>query len=243
MIADANNRRSGQLYPVIRQDWNGWMLIVCGLLVLFLHAAGYAWLWLPTDQPAVSEVKPFKLEVSLLTEPGQKSPLPSAEQTPTEPESKPKPAPRSAPAKSAGKAPTQQQAPDWAAVEQLIKAQPRKLVSRRVASRPGSSQSVASAIIQGKTGGPEVRDNFQDSELRNPSPEYPEEDIFLGYQGTAAVLIQVNAKGYSEGVKVLRGTGHKTLDNSAVKALKQWRFTQTAHGGPVIILVSYAIYN
>ena len=73
--------------------------------------------------------------------------------------------------------------------------------------------------------------------------------IFLGYQGTAVIRIKVSAQGISKGVEILRSSGHKILDESAVKALKKWRFTPGKNDSDkpmtdsVIISVIYILYG
>ena len=104
-----------------------------------------------------------------------------------------------------------------------FKPRPAKLVSKSVKYQPEqqTAQTVSSAMMLPPVGSTSAIDNFSVSDSHNPSPEYPEMAVFLGYQGTAVIRIKVSAQGISKGVEILRSSGHKILDESAAKALKK----------------------
>jgi periplasmic protein TonB len=188
---------------------------------------------------------PFKLEVTLLGKDSLKSSVvpPPAKPQPPKLNPKSKPEPRKT-------HPIKEKLPDLGEIEQLIKSQPVKQVSKSFKYQPGqqTAHTVASAMIMPPAGKALARDNFPVSDIHNPSPEYPEMAIFLGYQGNAIVRIKVSAKGLSEGVEILRSSGHKILDESTAKALKKWQFTPSKRGNTpmadsVIISVIYILYD
>ena len=229
-------------------------LLLFALLVLLLHVMGIIWLRKPVDLSSVADT-PVPLSVELITLPGKEgkksavTPPPAPPQPKQKPQPKqepePKPSPKPAPKKTSAK----EKLPDVGEIERLIKSRSVKQVSQSVKYQPDrqSAQAVSAAMVM-PPGHAMSRDNFPVSDLHNPSPEYPEMAIFLGYQGDAIIRIKVSAQGLSEGVEVLRSSGHKILDESAAKALRHWRFTPTKHGNTpmsdsVIITVSYVLYR
>jgi protein TonB len=257
-----NNNVEEIVYKTIQKSEkrSGGMLLLVAIVVLLLHVTGLIWLREPADLPQESLAPvPFKLEVTLLGKDGLKpdvtppavnsQPQPNSKPQPkSKPEAKqPQPKSKSKPKKTAT---IKEKLPDLREIDQLIKSRSVKLVSRRVKTQPEqqTAQTVSSAMIMPPAGSASATDNFPVSDSRNPSPEYPEMAIFLGYQGTAIVRIKVSANGLSKGAEILRSSGHKLLDESAVKALKKWRFTpgkpgNTPMADSVIISVIYVLYG
>jgi protein TonB len=219
------------------------MLMLIAILVVVLHVMAIIWLRQPMDLPSEYMTPlPFKLEVTLLGKDILKS---SVAPPPANPQPKPKPKPE--PKKTH---PVKEKLPDLGEIEQLIKSQSAKQVGKSDKYQPGqqTAQAVSSAMVIPQAGSTSARDNFPISDIHNPSPEYPEMAIFLGYQGNAIVRIRVSAKGLSEGVELLRSSGHKILDVAVAKALKKWRFTPSKRGNTpmansVIISVTYILYD
>lgn len=225
--------------------------MLIAILVLLLHVMAILWLRQSRDLPSEYNTPlPFKLEVTFL---GKDSPKSSVAPPPINPQPKPKikPEPKPKPKPEPKKTPpVKEKLPDLGEIEQLIKSQSVKQVSKRVKYQPDQqmAHTVASAMIIPPVGSASARDNFPISDLHNPSPEYPEMAIFLGYQGNAIVRIKVSAKGLSEGVDILRSSGHKILDEAVTKALKKWRFTPSKRGNTlmansVVISVIYILYD
>jgi protein TonB len=245
------NMISGPSSPVTLARRSDGMLMLIAVLVLLLHVM--AILWLRQSNDLTSEYNtplPFKLEVTLL---GKDSPqsIGTPQQTNTQPKAKFKPKSKTKPKPEPKKAPqVKEKLPDLGDIERLIKSRSVKQVSKRVKYQPGqqTAHTVASAMIMPLAGSTSARDNFPISDLHNPSPEYPEMAIFLGYQGNAIVRIKVSAKGISQGVEILRSSGHKILDDAVTKALKKWRFTPSKLGNApmtnsVVISVIYILYD
>ena len=55
-------------------------------------------------------------------------------------------------------------------------------------------------------------------------PEYPYEARARHWTGSGLVLVHVNAGGYVTSARMLKSTGHRILDEAALKAFRQWRF-------------------
>jgi TonB family protein len=60
--------------------------------------------------------------------------------------------------------------------------------------------------------------------LYAPPPQYPSEARRKHIQGSGIFMLHVNREGLVTKVDVYRSTGSPILDNSAVSAMKQWRF-------------------
>jgi TonB family protein len=58
-----------------------------------------------------------------------------------------------------------------------------------------------------------------------PKPEYPYEARASHLTGSGVVLVQVDTKtGYVASARMLKSTGHRILDEAALKAFRKWRF-------------------
>jgi len=213
-------------------------------LVILLHVLLLIWLKQPDLPNNHQDPAPFKMEVTLLdSSTNTTHPSKIALPTPPPATSNPKPESKKTP-------PVKEKLVDIGEIEKLIKSQSTKQLTRKVNVQPyqQKAQAVSAAMVIPPSGKPSARDNFPISDIHNPSPEYPEMGIFLGYQGDVIVRIRVSAKGESVGVEILRSSGHKVLDDSAVNAMRKWRFTPSKHDNTpmndsVIITVSYVIYD
>ena len=66
---------------------------------------------------------------------------------------------------------------------------------------------------------------YKKDALAAPDPEYPMKSQHLGYQGQGIYRLVINKKtGMADEIKVLRTTGHRELDASAVMTLLNWKF-------------------
>jgi len=64
----------------------------------------------------------------------------------------------------------------------------------------------------------------------NPKPPYPEEARRRGYEGTVRLEVEVLASGKAGRVGVKKSSGYAVLDQSALKAVKEWRFIPARFG-------------
>jgi protein TonB len=72
--------------------------------------------------------------------------------------------------------------------------------------------------------------SFKASYLHNPTQEYPAVAKSRGWEGKVMLKVKVSAKGLSESVEVEHSSGHEILDDSAIEAVKQWRFVPAKQG-------------
>ena len=67
--------------------------------------------------------------------------------------------------------------------------------------------------------------------LRNPPPVYPAEAKRNRQQGVALFRVVVSAGGHAESVKLIKSSGHRLLDSSALDAVRKWKFHPATIGG------------
>jgi len=240
----------------MQEERSGAILLLLAILVLMLHVFGIVWLKQPPIADKTSSPQPFKLEVTMLSVPAPKTSAASV----ANPQSKPTPIkPPDAPEKTAKNNNHEPATTKLKAQIHKNKVIQQKSPSPEESTSPPkpqvvksqstlhTKQTVSSAMIQNPSRQTHARDNFVADELHNPSPEYPEMAVFLGYQGNAYVRIHVSAQGVSQGVDILKSSGHKILDESAANALKKWRFIPSKQGekamaDTVIISVVFTLH-
>jgi periplasmic protein TonB len=96
---------------------------------------------------------------------------------------------------------------------------------------PGSSKNrerpVASRAMPAASGAQSARADY----LRNPPPVYPAEAKRNRQQGVAFFRVVVSAAGQAESVTLIKSSGHRMLDNSALEAVRKWKFHPGTIGG------------
>ena len=77
--------------------------------------------------------------------------------------------------------------------------------------------------------------------IYDPEPEYSEEARHIKYQGTVVLALVVDPQGRARDIHVARSLG-MGLDEKAVEAVKNWRFTPgTQNGSPVAMQVDVEV--
>jgi len=72
---------------------------------------------------------------------------------------------------------------------------------------------------------------FDADYLNNPSPTYPKLSKQLHEQGTTLVLVHVQPDGLPDQIELKRSSGSARLDQSALAAVKHWKFVPATSGG------------
>jgi protein TonB len=67
--------------------------------------------------------------------------------------------------------------------------------------------------------------------LKNPPPIYPEESRRRGEAGKVVLLVSIDESGGVSELKIDSSSGFERLDQSAVRAVKSWRFQAATKGG------------
>jgi TonB family protein len=78
--------------------------------------------------------------------------------------------------------------------------------------------------------------------IKNTPPVYPEIDRKEGHEGVVILLVDINATGEVTDVKVIQSSGYSLLDQSALDAVRQWRFAAaTRNKKPVFARVKIPV--
>jgi len=76
--------------------------------------------------------------------------------------------------------------------------------------------------------------SFNAAYLRNPPPRYPLTARRSGEQGTVTLRVFVTGEGLPESVSVQSTSGHRSLDQAALEAVKGWRFAPARQGAQTV---------
>src|SRR6185369_8541669 len=68
----------------------------------------------------------------------------------------------------------------------------------------------------------------------NPKPVYPRASLELGEEGSVVLQVRVSASGAVDQVSVQTSSGHRRLDEAALKAVKSWKFIPATRGGQAV---------
>jgi len=78
--------------------------------------------------------------------------------------------------------------------------------------------------------------HFGASYSNNRPPNYPLTARKLGLQGTVVLRVEVTSDGVPRQMSVLKSSGARILDESALRAVQQWTFVPARRGGEPIAL-------
>lgn len=92
------------------------------------------------------------------------------------------------------------------------------------ASRSARSSSRAGSPLKG------AKEALPDY-LRNPPPSYPETSRRAKEEGVVMLLVRVGAVGTPTDVRLQRSSGYSSLDEAAIRAVREWRFRPGTMGG------------
>lgn len=200
----------------------------------------YAWQGM-TVEPPPTPVPPLVVEAALVAAPTVKpqvaapapKPAPPPQEKPrpklpekAKPQLKPKPPVKPKPVAKPVQA---KQAPSRPApvVQQQVAAETAPSVpSAQTYSKPSPMSAQPSAPVQE----PLVKAVYSAPGLKNPPTHYPRIAQMRQWEGTVILEIRVLADGSAGEVKIVHGSGHEVLDESAVEQVKSWRFIP-AHKG------------
>lgn len=230
-------RRKRTLFKVLTGKENsrfvGGLLFI---LVLLVHLWGARWLLQP--ETSVTLARPLMMEASLISLSSQ-----SASTTPP-PADKPVISKPAAPVQHK-KRPVKKLLKKKMRVKQKKASLPKPVtVAEEMQSTPSLTDSITGSDAKhlgtdsGAPGLSTAQRNTQPFiEARvnanygsNPKPKYPSLALNRGWEGKVLLLVKVTAGGLSEAVTVQRSSGHQMLDESAVAAVKKWRFIPAKRG-------------
>lgn len=194
------------------------MLLLTGSLVASLHVGLFVWLNNPAE--LISQAKPLVMEVAMVSmaapKPAPLPPAPVVEQKPQPPkkvQQKPvsKPLPK-----------VVQESPDFAPTSLEPPPLSAETQQQSSASTSASAKSAEAASF--------TEANFRANYDRNPKPEYPRIARSRGWQGKVLLRVEVSVDGLSAAVKIEQSSGYDILDESALDAVKEWRFIPAKRG-------------
>jgi len=157
-------------------------------------------------------------------------PEPAVKSEPTlhpvvEPETTPEPAPKQAIKKITR---VQQPRPKRHVPTPTIEPPPAPKQTTVVAATPSATPSSPSATIV-------TTESCEVEYLYNPPPDYPRRARRLRLEGEVLIRTRVLPNGKSDQLKLERSSGHRLLDEAAVKAVRKWRFRPARRGDEQII--------
>ncbi len=209
------------------------MLFLISVLVLLLHLWALSVL-INSDKP-LTEAKPLTMQVSMVTIPLDKPAIEPPKPLPPPPKIiKPKPVVKPvvkkiAPVQPKTPAPEIQKAPDFAPFEPFKPSPPQQSTPPANTSSSSSPANVNSAS-ESNNAQTFTEANFKANYAHNPKPDYPAIAKSRGWQGKVLLRVKVSVAGLSDSVTVEKSSGHEILDDSAIEAVKQWRFVPAKRG-------------
>ena len=183
---------------------------------------------------------------------GYEEPMPAAapKRAAGAPEKLPRPPRKTSPAAPASPsfepiaAETPPPEPERQTPSEVLEDAPPREDGRRSAAQPADPRSPAAAApsaAQPTAPTAALQEATPDYD-RNPPPEYPRRARQLGFEGTVLLQVWVNPAGGVDQAKIAASSGYAMLDDSALSAVKKWRFKPARRGGqPVAALVQVPV--
>jgi TonB family protein len=82
-----------------------------------------------------------------------------------------------------------------------------------------------------------IPSEYKKDTIAAPEPEYPMKAQHLGYQGQGIYRLMINEKtGIVDEVKVMKTTGHRELDASAIMTCFNWKFRPGVNHRDILIV-------
>lgn len=204
-----------------------------GLLVLLLHINAIAYLFKPLEQE--THPKPLVMDVALISAPAS----PQLKSAPTLPPAQPKPRPTHLKPKKVK-----------AIIKSVNEPAPKPAPMSKPESAPPVSTAAPSSLSTADSAAANSQPkseifteaNYRANYRSNPKPEYPHIARSRNWQGKVLLRVQVTADGHSAGVSVQQSSGHRQLDEAAIKAVNNWTFIPAKRGNtPVASTVTVPI--
>lgn len=135
-----------------------------------------------------------------------------------------------------------QKAPQAHAAADQAPAREAKPRPKRQARRPQTQAAMPKTATgqdraitpQGTESGQSSHESAPVKNPANPPPVYPELARKRGQEGTVRVRCQVDAGGLVVAVSLAQGSGHKLLDEAALKTAAKWRFKPALKNGQAV---------
>jgi protein TonB len=92
----------------------------------------------------------------------------------------------------------------------------------------------SSAPSGGPASAPTIDADYKAAYLQNPKPAYPPLAFKMRVEGKVVVLAEVLVDGRAGQVSLAQSSGNELLDQSALSAVKQWKFTPARKDGVIV---------
>lgn len=216
---------------------SGWSSFIAFVLVVAAHAGALgAAMWLPAPPPL--EQPPTISGVLIQAPPAEVVQAPSAQVTPPEPEPmvqpkpKPKPKPKPQPKPKPKPKPLPPPPAPLPPSEKAITAPPPPVQEQ--APPPPQAPSTPMADNNDTLGAPVEPPRIDARHRNNPAPAYPSLSRRRGEEGTVVLELLIMPDGSVAEISVKESSGFPRLDQTALKAVKRWRYTPAKRGGKAI---------
>ncbi len=214
------------------------MLTLSSIIVVLLHGLGLIWLGFFAEQ--VAPVRPVAMEVTIIPVSAPKPKVAPPPPPTAQPAAKIKPSPKKIqPKPTLKKRPVVQEPADFAPKQQFFETQPVTQNTNVTATPDIAPPAKIEPFIESA-----ISADYEE----NPKPDYPSLAKSMGWQGKVLLRVLVSEEGLSVAVEIEHSSGYEILDESAVEALKQWRFTpakrgETAVAGSVIVPIIFTLQD
>jgi len=98
----------------------------------------------------------------------------------------------------------------------------------QAAQERGAPDNAANDVVR------TVEADYKAAYLNNPRPAYPRMAYRMGIEGTVVLLADVNEEGQVLQVRISQSSGNDLIDQSALSAVNQWRFSPAKKDGVVV---------
>lgn len=211
--------------------------LICLLLVVAVHVSALGFMFYgSSSKPDVIQL-PTVQGILIPAPPAETVQMPSAVETPPPVEPPPpkpeKPKPKPEPKKPEPK-PKPKPIVEAPPSERAIKQEEHVEESAPPVQETPQQIAIPKAEENNTLGAPITPPQEDASHLNNPRPAYPSLSRRLREQGTVVLEVLIKTDGSVGDVRIKESSGFKRLDNTAMKAVRQWRYTPARRGTEAI---------
>lgn len=213
------------------------------LFVVGLHAAVLASAFLAGPSDSLVVEPPTVSGMLIPVPPAESVQAPAAVATPPEPEPEPEPVqePEPEPVPVPEPEPEPEPVPE-PEPEPLPEPEPEPIPEPEPEpeTEQASTQQVNEALADLDTedaeteGAPIVAPRSDAAHLDNPSPAYPRRSARLGHEGEVVLEVLILADGSVGDIRLLESSGYDRLDETAMEAVRRWRYVPATQNGEAI---------
>jgi periplasmic protein TonB len=226
-LASTPHRPEGAYLPSLNTGFapNGWRSVGVALaaaIAALVHGIFFVWYFNRPEPLPFAEAAPLPMIDMLLAAP------------PAPPLTQPKVPPPPVPPKEAKKPdpkPVKRPKPKPEKSESVVKkAEPQKDEPETAPPAPSSAPAPTRDRATAPRNEPFTPASSNANYLNNPKPVYPGIARSRHWEGLVYLRVYVTSDGHAAEVDVQRSSGHEVLDESALEAVRKWRFVPAKRG-------------